>query len=116
MEVEALRDALGIPRNDADPLDEIGEALAGIRLARIEGGAEGGYRIKETATHYIDVMPMLYNWRITTVPIACPMTYDRGWCYQGTGIGGFVPAVLAAIAWDGSDDTEPPGYFKVAGA
>lgn len=74
------------------------------------------YRIKETPTHYIDVMRMIYNWRIATVPKHNPMVIDRAWCYQGTGLNGFIPAALAAIAWDGADDTEPPGYFKRAGA
>lgn len=88
------------------------EQRLGIKLTVIDGG----YRIKETETHYIDVMRMLFNWRITTTPKDFPFVYDRGWCYQGTGIIGFLPAALAAIAWDGSDDTEPAGYFKRAGA
>lgn len=74
------------------------------------------YRIKETGTHYIDVMQMIFNWRVVAVPKDNPMVIDRSWCYQGTGLEGFLPAALAAIAWDGSDDTEPPGYFKRAGA
>jgi hypothetical protein len=77
---------------------------------------DGGYRIKETDTHYIDVMQMLFNWRITTTPKDMPYVYDRGWCYQGTNLAGFLPAALAAIAWDGSDDTEPAGYFKRVGS
>ena len=44
------------------------------------------------------------------------LVWDRGWCYQGTGLAGFLPAVLAALAWDGDGSTEPPGYFKRAGA
>lgn len=88
------------------------ERKLGASISRIDGG----YRIKETATHYIDVMEMIFNWRIVTTPIACPMVYDRGWCYQGIGLAGFLPAALAALAWDGSDDTEPAGYFKRTGA
>jgi hypothetical protein len=83
----------------------------GVRLETVDGG----YRIKTTGTHYIDVMQMIFNWRITATPKDRPWMYDRGWCYQGTGITGFIPAALAAIAWDGSDDTEPPGYFKRVG-
>lgn len=74
-----------------------------------------GYRIKETGTHFIEVMRMIYNWRVVTVPKRNENLIDRAWCYQGTGLDGFLPAALAAIAWDGSDDTEPPGYFKRAG-
>jgi hypothetical protein len=84
----------------------------------LNGGAlllvpcDGGYRIKETATHYVDVIRMIYNWRIARVPKACPMTYDRGWCYAGKGPDSFARAVLAAAAWDGADDTEPGGWNK----
>ncbi len=88
------------------------EALAGTPLQVIDGG----YRVKETPDHYIDVLQMIYNWRVVTTPKSCPLVIDRGWCYQGQGLAGFVPAVLAALAWDGSDATEPPGYFKRAGA
>jgi hypothetical protein len=75
-----------------------------------------GYRIKSTLTHHIDLCRMIFNWRIITVPKNDPWFVDRGWCYQGTGLAGFLPAALAAIAWDGANDTEPPGYFKRVGA
>lgn len=75
-----------------------------------------GYRVKQAGRHYIDVLRMIYNWRVVTTPVGDPMTIDRGWCYQGTGLAGFLPAALAALAWDGSDHTEPAGYFKRAGA
>lgn len=75
-----------------------------------------GYRIKSTLTHHIDIYRMIFNWRIITVPKNAPMFVDRGWCYQGTGLAGFLPAALAAIAWDGANDTEPAGYFKRVGA
>lgn len=88
------------------------EAMLGVRLDLIDGG----YRVKETGTHYIDVMRMLYGWRIVTTLKENPMVWDRGWCYQGQGLEGFLPAVLAVLAWDGSDGTEPPGYYKRAGA
>lgn len=74
-----------------------------------------GYRVKTTTTHHIDLYRMIFNWRIVTVPVDAPDFVDRSWYYQGTGLAGFLPAALAAVAWDGSDDTEPPGYFKRAG-
>lgn len=94
---------------EAGLLPELGD----VRLERRDYGL---WRVKETATHYIDVMPMAYNWRIVTTPKSCELVWDRGWCYQGTGPATFTAAVLAAWAWDGSDDTEPAGYFKRAGA
>jgi len=73
---------------------------------------EGGYRIKETATHYIDIVRMLFNWRLCLTPKASPLTYDRSWCYAGTSDQSFMAAALAALAWDGADDTEPEGWNK----
>jgi hypothetical protein len=73
---------------------------------------DGGLRVKETETHYIDVLRMIYNWRIARTPKDSPMTYDRGWCYAGTGDAALWRAVLAAAAWDGADDTEPEGWSK----
>jgi hypothetical protein len=75
---------------------------------------DDGYRIKETETHYIDVMSMFVNWWITETRKDSPGTYDRSWCYPGVGLTGFLPAALAALAWDGSPDTEPAGYLKRA--
>lgn len=77
---------------------------------------DGRWRVKETATHYIEVLEMIWNWRIVTTPKSCEMVWDRGWCYEGKDLAAFLTVVLAAQAWDGSDATEPEGYFKVAGA
>jgi hypothetical protein len=88
------------------------ENISGVALTTIHGG----YQVRETDTHLIQVHAMLFNWRIVTIPKDAPWSIDRGWCYQGLDSGAFTRAVLAAMAWDGSDDTEPPGYFKRAGA
>jgi hypothetical protein len=81
-------------------------------LGKIEIIPDHGYRVKETETHYIDVVPMLFNHRLVTTRKDNPLLYDRGWCYQGAGLEGFTAAVTAALAWDGSDDTEPEGWIK----
>lgn len=94
---------------EAGAIPELGE----LHLERQDYGV---WRVKETATHWIDVVPMIFNWRIATTSKSCPLVYDRGWCYRGTGPDTFVAAVLAAWAWDGDDETEPAGYFKRAGA
>jgi hypothetical protein len=73
---------------------------------------DGGFRVKETETHLIAVVRMLFNWRVARTPKADLMTYDRGWCYAGTGPASFIAAVLAAMAWDGADETEPEGWNK----
>ena len=76
---------------------------------------DGGVRIKATDAYHIDVLTMLYNFRIVTTPKAAPLVWDRGWCYFGNDEATFVRAVLAALAWDGSDDSEPAGYDKRVG-
>lgn len=75
---------------------------------------EGLWRVKTTADgrHHINLMAMLYNWRLCRTPTARPLTYDRWWCYQGLGEATFARAALAAFAWDGSDNTEPAGWNK----
>jgi hypothetical protein len=73
---------------------------------------DGGFRIKETDAHYVDVLRMLVNWRVVTIPKDSPMTYDRHWCYGGTGFATLLKAVLSVEEWDGSDDTEPAGWIK----
>lgn len=103
---------------DANPAAEVIASLlpdpVSALLAETYGlePTDGGYRVKETATHYVDVTRMIYNWRVCRTPKDFPETYDRGWCYAGTGPTSFTAAVLAAMAWDGADDTEPAGWNK----
>jgi hypothetical protein len=75
---------------------------------------DGGWRIKtnDAGTHYIDVLSMLFNYRICTTPIRSLYLTDRHWCYAGKGGDVFLRCVLAASAWDGADDTEPVGWNK----
>lgn len=72
---------------------------------------DGGVRVKETDTHFIDVIPMIYNWRIVTTPKTNEKGYDRGWCYSGRNA---QPALLAAMAWDPDAEEEPQGWVKQA--
>jgi hypothetical protein len=75
-------------------------------------GETYGWRIKETATHFIDVLIQIYNYRISRTPKARPLTYDRFYCYAGKDRATLLLAVLAANAWDGADDTDPLGWSK----
>lgn len=72
----------------------------------------GEFRVKGTGTHWIDIVPMIYSWRLITVPKNSPLSRDRGWCYFGTQAQTFIAAVLAAWAWDGADDSRPAGWDK----
>jgi hypothetical protein len=73
---------------------------------------DGGFRIAETETHYLDVIQMLYNWRLCETPKSCPLSYDRSWCYAGNGLDGLLTAVIAAIAWGRNPDAEPVGWIR----
>lgn len=75
----------------------------------------GGFRVKETPTHYIDVLEQLVNWRLVTVPKdsrACDRGWDRGWCYFGRGVMTMTTAVIAALVWDCSAESTPEGWNK----
>lgn len=91
----------------------------GVPLEHItETGADGWtcerWRVKTTARHYIEVIPMAFNFRLHTVRTdGGPWAWsERYWCYEGRGPGTFLAAVLAAAAWDGADDSEPVGWLK----
>lgn len=73
---------------------------------------DGGFRIKETPTHYIDVQRMIFNWRLCTCPKDAPFSYDGGWCYFGCGVDTLLRVVQAAIDWDGAEGTAPAGWNK----
>lgn len=73
---------------------------------------EGGFRVAETETHHIDVLVMMFSWRIAETPKACPQTIDRHWCYAGRTQADLLRAVVAAVAWAESDDREPVGWNK----
>ena len=75
---------------------------------------EGGpaFRLKRQNGYFVDIRPMLFNIRVALTPEACPVVYDRHFCYTGTSNQTFTAAVLAAAQWDVRDDTEPEGWNK----
>jgi hypothetical protein len=75
---------------------------------------DGGMRIKlnDAGTHYIDVLAMLYNYRVVLTPVDMPMVIVRHWCYAGVDPDTLLRAAAAACAWDGALDTEPLGWNK----
>ncbi|MEB3023425.1 MULTISPECIES: hypothetical protein [Mycolicibacter] len=91
---------------------------------------DGGWCIKilPDKSACIDVLKMLYNYRIVLAPRrgqdlhVHPETYSRGYCYFGHGVNAagqprsmenaFFAAMAAAAVWDGTGD--PPGYDKRA--
>jgi hypothetical protein len=80
---------------------------------------EGGYHVKELPSgKCVDVLRMIFNWRVVRTDERSAdgvhLSMDRGWCYEGTDMHSFLRAVGEAIAWDGSDDSEPQGWIKRA--
>lgn len=88
--------------------------IAGVAWSVIDSGGTTRYRVKETDTHYIEVIRMAFNWRVQTIrKDEGPMAWsERYWCYVGTGRSSFVRAILAAHIWSGLDGTEPAGWNK----
>lgn len=83
---------------------------------------DGGWHIKELGDgRCVDVMKMLYNYRIVTSPLGHAWN-EHGWCYFGHGVDSsgtprtmataMAAAFLAAAVWDG--DGDPPGHHKKA--
>lgn len=85
-----------------------------VRVEVIEEPHAVRYRVKQTATHFIEVLPMLANFRLHTVrKDDGPQAWsERFWCYSGRDEATYVATVMAAYAWDGADDTEPVGWSK----
>lgn len=75
---------------------------------------EGGLRIhgNPAGTHWVDVLEMLYNYRIALTLKAVPCLYVAHWCYAGKSRANLWRTVLAAVAWDGAVGTEPDGWNK----
>lgn len=71
---------------------------------------DGGWRIKETPAHFIEVYSMLFNDRVVEVPKSNPMVVDRYWCYDKGGA-----AIHAALLWDPTTEAEPVGWKKAHG-
>lgn len=96
--------------------DQLGEAEPPARLPLMHSVDDvqvvepGRFRVKETPTHYVEVLMMIFNSRIVTTPKDEPREYDRYWCYYGDGRA--TAAILAAMAWDPTVDEQPVGWVK----
>lgn len=72
----------------------------------------GGFRVKETETAWIDVLRMIFNWRVANTLKSDPDSSRRHWCYAGTSLLTLIRAVGAVAEWDGADGSEPEGWNK----
>lgn len=70
---------------------------------------DGGWHVKDLPDgRCVDVLTMIYNYRLVRSD-RDHSSYDRGWCYQGTGPATLLTTITAALAWDGADNTQPGG-------
>lgn len=101
--------------NDYGDASMTAEEIAGL-LSQLTGSkvtpAYGGFRIRETQTHYIDAVSMIVNWRVTETRKDDPRCYDRHWCFNGTSVVTLVRVIKAVMEWDCANDTDPPGWNK----
>ena len=72
----------------------------------------GSITVVERAGYLIELIPMVYNWRLVLTPMDLPLCYDAGWCYFGTDEATFERAHAAALAFDPVTQAEPEGYDK----
>ena len=71
-----------------------------------------GWRVKSQDGVHLDVRPMLRGmFRLAEVPVADERDLGRYWCFAS-----FEAAVLAAMAWDVTEDTAPVGWVRSGGA
>jgi hypothetical protein len=96
------------PFMESAEIAEMLSVIAGTEVTPIDGG----FRVKETATHQVDVLRQIYNWRVARTPKSLPWTYDRFWCFAGTSFVTLLRAVRAAAEWDAGDRTDPEGWNK----
>lgn len=97
-----------MPFADAVEIAAMLSQLAGSEVVPVDGG----FRVKETEDCWIDVLRMIWNWRVAVTPKDTPWSYERHWCYAGTSLLTLIRAVGAVADWDGADSTEPEGWNK----
>ncbi len=75
----------------------------------------GGYIIRRTDEYVIEVIQMLFNWRLyVALPEHYGQVYEHGFCYYGTGPDPFILAVKAGQQWRDPLNTDPVGFSKKA--
>lgn len=65
------------------------------------------WTVKETETHYVEVMPLMFTAAIILTPKRFTEGYDDRWCY-----GSPQAAWTAALAWDPAATFEPDGWHR----
>lgn len=72
----------------------------------------GCYTVKATENWLVEIMPMMYNYRVVLTPIGQLDGWEHGWCYFGKNFVTMLRAFLAARAFDPETQSAPEGYDK----
>lgn len=76
---------------------------------------DGGFRVRQTETTWIDVMRQMVNWQVISTPREHPGAWDRGYCFFGRDHLALLRAVNGALNWDADNpESHPPGWDKNA--
>lgn len=75
----------------------------------------GLFTISTTEHWRVEIVEMLYNFRITLSAIDDEHGWEYGWCYQGKDLGAILTVAAAATVFDPETMLEPEGYFKAVG-
>lgn len=70
------------------------------------------WQIRDVGPMRIQLMEMLFNWRIALQFTHMPGFVEGGWCYFGRGWDVFQRAVAAAHAFDPAREDAPAGFDK----
>lgn len=102
---------MGEPSVQALVVSDIAEMLSVVAGTEVTP-VFGGFRIRGTEAHYIDVLRQLVNWRVVETFKDIPSEYGRYWCFAGAGLSTLILTVQAVADWDCADDTEPAGWRR----
>ncbi|MFW5415055.1 hypothetical protein J0910_00475 [Nocardiopsis sp. CNT-189] len=72
------------------------------------------WRVRDIGPMRIEVMEMIFNWRLTISYRAHPMLLEGGWCYFGRTWDVFQRTVRAAHTFDPATQAAPEGFDKEA--
>lgn len=70
------------------------------------------WRVKTTSNWHVEIIPMMFNYRVVLTPVDNLHSWDHGWCYFGKSALVMAAAVLAAQAFDPETESAPAGYDK----
>jgi hypothetical protein len=105
--------AIYSPNAPADPvpwLDRLA-AAPGTHVPLLPSG-RGSFTIARRGEYLVELLTMIYNYRVVLTPVDNPEGYVAGWCYFGADAATLSRAALAALAFDPVVDDEPVGYDK----